>query len=126
MHDDQTSPFETGWTHRPPHIDDLFATVFGISPSQRRTLEAVIDMPGSTVSELATELDRDRSTITRSLGPLQEKGLIIREQRLLSGGGTIYQYFPAPAPEIQSRLQRALDDWTGACHELLAETLTDR
>lgn len=102
-----------------PDFDRVMECVFGIRKHESRVYFTLIEFPGSTVSELADDLDRDRSNINRSLGTLHEKQLIERQRRLLEGGGYVYQYFAHPLPVIKERLHHGVDEWCEQVHETI-------
>jgi predicted transcriptional regulator len=100
-----------------PPFDEIMACVFGIQGREVRTYIALLDRPGSTVEELASALDRDRSNVNRALAQLLELGLAERQRRLLDPGGYVYQYTAAPLEETKRRLHEGLDRWAEAVHE---------
>jgi predicted transcriptional regulator len=100
-----------------PTFADVLACVFGIQDHEVRTYLTLLDSPGSTVEELAAELDRDRSNVNRSLSTLREKGLAERERRLLDGGGHVYQHAATPLPEARELMHETLDEWVAYVHD---------
>jgi predicted transcriptional regulator len=100
-----------------PPFDEIMACVFGIQGREVRTYLALLDRPGSTVEELATALDRDRSNVNRALSQLLELDLAERKRRLLDPGGYVYQYTATPLPETKERLHEGLERWTEAVHD---------
>ncbi|PSP78918.1 TrmB family transcriptional regulator [Halobacteriales archaeon QS_1_68_20] len=104
-----------------PEFADVMASVFGIRDHETRTYLALLERPGSTVAELAEELDRDRSNVNRSLTTLMEVGLATRERRLLDPGGYVYQYTATPLSEAKELLHASLDEWTEEVHERIDE-----
>jgi len=104
-----------------PGFEDVLACVFGIQKHEVRTFLILQDHPGSTVAELADQLERDRSNVNRSLSTLREKGLAERERRLLDGGGHVYQYAPTPLPEARELMHDTLDEWTAYVHGRIDE-----
>ncbi|MBX0322567.1 MarR family transcriptional regulator [Halomicroarcula sp. F13] len=104
-----------------PSLDEVMACVFGVQRHEVRTYRTLLDTPGSTVEELAAELDRDRSNVNRSLSTLREKGLAKRERRLLDGGGHVYQYTATPLDDARELMHETLDQWTAAVHERIDE-----
>ncbi|GAB3314203.1 MarR family transcriptional regulator [Haloplanus rallus] len=99
-----------------PTFQHVLSCVFGIQTHESRTYLTLLDNPGSTVAELAEELDRDRSNVNRSLTTLLEKGLVERERRLLDPGGYVYQYTATPLPEAKELMHRTLDEWVEQVH----------
>ncbi len=104
-----------------PGFEDVVACVFNVQEHEVRTFLTLHDHPGSTVEELADQLDRDRSNVNRSLSTLREKGLAERERRLLDGGGHVYQYSATPLPEARELMHDTLDEWTAYVHDRIDE-----
>ena len=104
-----------------PDFTHILSCVFGIRDHESRTYLELRDHPGSTVEELASMLDRDRSNVNRSLSTLQEKGLVDRERRLLDSGGYVYQYTAVDLPEAKQLLHDALDEWVASVHAAIDE-----
>lgn len=100
-----------------PEFDRVLECVFGIQAHERRTYFALLEVPGSTVAELADDLDRDRSSVNRSLSTLDEKNLIERDRKILGGGGYVYQYFPTPIPKAKELMHAAVDQWAADVHD---------
>ncbi|ELY64097.1 helix-turn-helix domain-containing protein [Natronococcus jeotgali] len=102
-----------------PGFGTVMSCVFGIEPHETRTYLALLDRPGSTIDELEAPLERDRSTINRSLTTLYERGIVSRDRRLLDGGGYVYQYTAVSLPEVKRMLHDALDAWTATVHGVI-------
>jgi predicted transcriptional regulator len=99
-----------------PGFAEVMVCVFNIQRHETRTYRVLCDQPDSTVEELATELERDRSNVNRSLSTLREKGLAERGRRLLDGGGHVYQYTATPLPETRALMHETLDEWAAYVH----------
>lgn len=104
-----------------PEFERILECVFGIQPHETRTYFRLLELQGSTVAELAGDLDRDRSNVNRTLSTLCEKDLAERERRLLEGGGYVYQYFAVPIPDAQALMHEAIDEWVETVHERIEE-----
>ncbi|MFD1586638.1 helix-turn-helix domain-containing protein [Halorientalis brevis] len=104
-----------------PGFEEVLTCVFGVQRHEARTYLTLLDQPGSTVAELATTLDRDRSNVNRSLSTLREKGLATRERRLLDGGGHVYQYTATPLDDARELMHNTLDEWAAYVHERIDE-----
>jgi len=100
-----------------PDLAEVMACVFGVQSHEVRTYRTLLDTPGSTVEELASALERDRSNVNRSLSTLREKGLARRERRLLDGGGHVYQYTATPLEAARELMHEALEEWAAAVHD---------
>ncbi|MFT4923309.1 MAG: putative transcriptional regulator [Haloarculaceae archaeon] len=104
-----------------PGFEDVLTCVFGVQRHEARTYQTLLDNPGSTVEELADQLDRDRSNVNRSLSTLREKGLADRQRRLLDGGGHVYQYSATPLEQARELMHETLDEWAAYVHERIDE-----
>jgi predicted transcriptional regulator len=104
-----------------PGFEDVLACVFGIQTHEARTYLTLLDNPGSTVAELADQLERDRSNVNRSLSTLRDKELAERQRRLLDGGGHVYQYSATPLAEARELMHQTLDQWAAYVHERIDE-----
>ncbi|MDQ2051256.1 helix-turn-helix domain-containing protein [Natronolimnohabitans sp. A-GB9] len=104
-----------------PEFERVMECVFGIQPHEARTYFQLLEVPGSTVAELAADLERDRSNVNRSLSTLCDTELVYRERRLLEGGGYVYQYFAVPLPEAQELMHEAVDEWAETVHGRINE-----
>ncbi|QRV16719.1 MarR family transcriptional regulator [Haloterrigena salifodinae] len=102
-----------------PPFEEVMSCVFGIENHETRTYLVLRQRPGSTIDELADALERDRSTVTRSLSTLRDRGLVQRDRRLLDGGGYVYQFTAVPVPETKAMLHEALDAWAATVHEVI-------
>ncbi|MDR5673045.1 Transcriptional regulator, contains HTH domain [Halalkaliarchaeum sp. AArc-CO] len=114
-------------TLSPGEIDfqHVLSCVFGIQDHESRTYLVLRSNPGSTVSELADALERDRSNVNRSLTALMEKGFVERQRRLLDSGGYIYQYTAIPLPEARALLHETLEEWVKKVHDRIDEFGTE-
>jgi len=104
-----------------PEFARVMECVFGIQHHECRAYLVLHDVPGSTVAELADDLERDRSTVNRALSTLLEKGLIERQRRLLDSGGYVYQYSAVALPDAKARMHEAVDEWAGTVHGKIDE-----
>lgn len=104
-----------------PEFETVMTCVFGIQEHESRTYLVLLDAPGSTVSELAEDVERDRSNVNRSLSTLLEKGLVERERRLLDPGGYVYQYTAIPLSDAKERMHEAVDAWAEEVHGRIDE-----
>jgi predicted transcriptional regulator len=104
-----------------PSLENVLSCVFDIQEHEARTYLTLLERPGNTVEELATELDRDRSNINRSLSTLRNKTLAERERRLIEGGGHVYQYNAVSLSEARDLMHETLDEWAAYVHERIDE-----
>jgi DNA-binding MarR family transcriptional regulator len=88
--------------------DQAFAE-FQLSPSHAYLLRLVLASPGLSPKQLSGELKLEKSTVTRFLHVLEQKGLIKRKQGTGSDGREQGIYPGAKAIKIAARLEAKSD-----------------
>lgn len=102
---DVAIPFES------PEPESVVGEVFGISETELDVCRRLMAAGEATVNELASDLDYDRSVITRHLNHLVDLGVVEKEPRDLSGGGRKYVYTPISVERMRRRLILGLHAW---------------
>jgi DNA-binding MarR family transcriptional regulator len=88
---------------------------FGLSPAHAYLLRVVLANPGITQQGIATELKLEKSTITRFIGVLEQKGYLLR-----SKSGREQFVFPTQAAKAIDEQLEAQGD---ALYRAMVETL---
>ena len=88
---------------------------FELSPSHAYLLRAVLTEPGMTQQSIAQELKLEKSTITRFIGALERKGLLVRIK-----SGREQRVYPAKAAK---RIQTELEAQGNSLYQQMIETL---
>ncbi|WP_227380556.1 helix-turn-helix domain-containing protein [Haladaptatus halobius] len=99
-----------------PGFEDVLRCVFSIQPHESHLYLTLLEQPNSTMDELASVTDRDRTNISRSLATLREKGLASRYRRLLDDGGHVYRHEPTSLDEAKDLMHYTLDEWSAYVH----------
>lgn len=99
---------------------DIIKCALGIRELEVKTYFTLLDRP-MQVQEIADKLQRNRSTIQRSLTNLISKGLATRRTKSITRGGYYYEYEAAPASEVKKMVRTALDQW----HEKMVHFLEE-
>ena len=91
--------------------DAIMRCALGVRTTEIEAYCALVTAGPSTVQDVAEGLGKSRSTAQRLLQNLAEKGLAIREERLIGLGG--YQYvYSAVAPEtMRAAIKETLRQW---------------
>ena len=86
--------------------DAIMRCALGVKTAEIEAYCSLITVGSATVHEIAEGLGKSRSTAQRLLQNLVEKGLALREERLIGLGGYRYVYSAVP-PE---RMREAIKD----------------
>jgi len=102
--------------------EGLLECLHGLTDLDRETFQVLVraDDP-MTVDELVEGVDRERSTVYRSVQRLLEAGLVTKAQVNYEHGGYYHVYQPTDAEEIAANMQRLLNDWYAKMGQLIAE-----
>ncbi len=74
-----------------------------------------------TVDEVAEHVDRERSTVYRSIQRLVQTGFVQKEQVNYDEGGYYHVFYPTDGDEIADEMQRTLNDWYAQMGQLIDE-----
>lgn len=74
-----------------------------------------------TVDEIAERVDRERSTVYRSIQRLLQAGFIQKEQINYEQGGYYHVYHPTDPGQIANDMQRMMNDWYAKMGQLIQE-----
>ncbi|MHA1924624.1 MAG: helix-turn-helix domain-containing protein [Candidatus Thorarchaeota archaeon] len=79
-----------------------------------------------TVKEIATRIDRDRSTVQRVLASLKDKGLVEMNEQTFERGGYYYVYRAISTDSVRSEILARLDRWYKKTRRFLLEPWGDQ
>ena len=88
--------------------DEIVFEVFGLNDLQKSIFQA-LDGTQKTVQEVASAVDRNRSTVQRALQDMLNKDLLMREGK--TDKTVYYVYTTLPMEEIMDVTSQALDEW---------------
>lgn len=94
-----------------PDIAHVMHHVFDISATELDVCRQVMAEDETTINELADEIDRDRSVITRHLNHLVELGIVEKTSRILADGGRVNVYSHCTEEELHRQLELGLYTW---------------
>lgn len=107
-------PVESTAVFEPSELPSLLHEVLGMSETDLAVCHALHGTEEATVKELTSKLDRDRSTVSRSVSRLAERDLVEERSRIPESGGRVNVYSALPMEEVQRRLKRNLYGWVDA------------
>lgn len=90
---------------------DLMRCALGIRTTEIEAYCSLVSGGPASVQEAARRLGKSRSTVQRLLQGLVEKGLAVREERLIGLGGYRYIYSAVPPEEMREAIAEMLDRW---------------
>lgn len=110
----------------PPERESILGEVFGMSSTERDVCHCVMEAGEATVQEIAGQLDRDRSVITRHLDDLVELGVVEKDSRTLSEGGRINVYSSNSIETVRRKFKLGLYSWLIDAENLVDEVTQEK
>ena len=102
--------------------EGLLECFHGLNSLDERCFRTIAESDGPlTVDEIAERVDRERSTVYRSIQRLYDAGFLSKEQINYDQGGYYHVYGPAERDRIASNLRRMLNDWYARMGRLIHE-----
>jgi len=105
--------------HKKMQCDEAIKCVFDLNKLDINVYKQLKKMGESRADELASCLDKERSTVYRSLQKLTDAGICIKCQKTLSQGGYYFIYRCKNIADVQKKARHCLDTW----YESMKETL---
>ncbi len=102
--------------------EGLLECFHGLKELDKRCFRELVDAETAvTIDDLSDHVDRERSTVYRSVQRLLNAGLIQKEQINYDQGGYYHVYKPADPGAIREDMQRLLNDWYAEMGQLIQE-----
>lgn len=105
--------------------EGLLECFHGLTDLDRDCFSVVVesDTP-QTIDEITDEVDRERSTVYRSLQRLRQAGFVQKEQVNYEQGGYYHVFHPTDPDVVADEMQRMLNDWYAKMGQLIGEFRT--
>lgn len=90
---------------------DLLSSIFNLNKFDYTVYKTVQKIGETKSTTLAKKLNKERSTIYRSLQKLTTCGLCIKTTKTISSGGYYHSYSCADPKQIKKEIQTCIDTW---------------
>lgn len=102
--------------------EGLLECFHGLKELDKRSFRALVETDEPlTIDDLAERVDRERSTVYRSVRRLLQAGFVKKEQINYDDGGYYHVFYPTAADEVADEMQRMLNDWYAMIGQLIDE-----
>ncbi len=102
--------------------EGLLECFHGLKDLDKRSFRVLVEAGEPlTIDEIAQQVDRERSTVYRSMQRLQQAGFVRKEQVNYENGGYYHVFHPMDANEVADEMQRLLNDWYAMMGQLIGE-----
>lgn len=91
--------------------NDIIQCIFDLNELDTRVYKELQKTKDVRPQSLAKKLNKERSTVYRSLQKLTCAGLCTKKTKTIDSGGYYHTYACKKNTEIQKQLERCIDDW---------------
>jgi predicted transcriptional regulator len=98
---------------------DLLICLYNLKPIDLEMLLAVAKNPQATLDQIATTVQRDRSSVHRCLSKLLTANLIVKQSKTLKGGGYYHAYSIVEPAKIIEQTKTRVKEVTDSLNSLL-------
>jgi predicted transcriptional regulator len=121
------SPFVAALTRVNSTVKDLFVYLYNLSPLEVDLLLLLMinNKSPMTLEEITKEIDRDKSTIFRSLQKLVSLGIVTKETRTLKEGGHYHVYSAIDIETFKIETEKRVKDLERSFHRILKKFKED-
>jgi predicted transcriptional regulator len=120
------SPPISALTRMNSTLKDLFLYIYDLSPLEMDLLIILIkNKEAMTLEELAKEVDRDKSTVFRSLQKMVGLGIISKETKTIKEGGHYHVYSSIPIDVFKIETEKKVKELEQGLHRILKKFEAD-
>jgi len=102
--------------------ENIFECLFNLNELDKKCYELLVKSNNPlTIKEISDKLDRDQSTINRSISRLYEESLVEKEKETYSKGGYSYIYTAKSSEKVSSNMKNIIAEWNTMMDELINE-----
>jgi len=93
------------------NCDNVLECFFGVNESDVEIYRILLTEGEKKIEEISSISGKSENTTYKSLQKLMLAGIVIRERKLLRGGGYYYTYKAVSPKEVGEQMRRTLDNW---------------
>ncbi len=88
----------------------ILSCTLGLNCSEAEVYGTLLRLRSADVDEIAKKVEKDKTTVYRALQNLVDKGLAVREYRIMRSGGYKYIYRPVPIKNFKEIVTRRVNE----------------
>ncbi len=104
---------------------DLLTCLYNLKPTDLEVLLTVAKNENATLDEIATAIQRDRSSVHRCLAKLLSADLVTKQSKTLKGGGYYHAYSMVECEKIKKHAKERVKEITESLEGLIDRFETD-
>jgi len=99
--------------------DDVMQCIFDLNVLDLNVYKKLKEVGKSRADELAKKMNRERSTVYRSLQKITTCGLCIKETNTIEAGGYYHTYSCIDTKQVKNQVETCLEKWYTSMKEMI-------
>jgi len=91
--------------------ENILECFYGLNESDIQTYKLLISRGELRIEEISRESGKSENTVYKSLQKLMIAGIVLRDKKVIRGGGYYYTYKALSPPEVADDMERILREW---------------
>ncbi|WP_187286422.1 helix-turn-helix domain-containing protein [Archaeoglobus profundus] len=88
----------------------LLACILGLKCFEAEVYLALLDKGFADVDSIAKAVEKNKATVYRALKRLEERGLVVKNYKIVRTGGYKYIYRPVPIDSLRNMIAKRVDE----------------
>ncbi|WP_456368505.1 helix-turn-helix domain-containing protein [Geoglobus sp.] len=101
--------------------DNILECFYGLNESDVQIYRMLAEHDEMRIEEISRQSGRSENTTYKSLQKLMMAGIVLREKRVIKGGGYYYTYRALPPDEVAEMMERILEEWCVKVRDTIIE-----
>ena len=98
---------------------DLLTCLYNLKPTDIEILQTVVKNPNTNLDQIATEVQKDRSSVHRVLSKLVSLNLVTKQTKTIKGGGYYHTYDILDPALIKKHAKERVKEITDSLQNLI-------
>lgn len=122
----QMETIETAVVFESPEVEEIARQVFGATSTELEICDVLMAEGEASISTLTEYFSCNRSTISRHLNHLVERGVVTKRSEELKDGGRVHVYSCIPADELRQKLEIGFYMWADEAMKKIDEQMQSK
>ncbi len=101
--------------------ESILECFYGLNESDIQTYFLLANSGELKIEEISRHFKKSENTVYKSLQKLMMAGIVLREKRVIRGGGYYYTYRALPPLKVAEDMERILKEWCVKVRKTIGE-----
>ena len=107
------------------NCENFLECFYGLNEADVEIFRNLVELEEARIEDLSLTVKKSENTVYKSLQKLLVAGLVIRDKKLIDGGGYYYTYKPVDVEGIVVEMHKTVDEWYAKIKSTIYEFAKD-